>query len=172
MANQKSEVIAPSSDLNIGISAEKRAAVAQRLGLLLADQHALYMKLRNYHWNVTGMFFQPLHELFQEQYEKLEEQIDDIAERIRSLGFFAPGSMEEFARMTRLEETGHLDGNAHKMIANLLRDNEAVIQTLRHDVSLMADEYQDVGTEDFLTGLMEEHEKMAWMLRAHLSDAQ
>lgn len=154
-------------DVEIGMSAEKREKVATMLSQLLADQHVLYIKLRNYHWNVVGMNFKALHELFQEQYEQLETFIDDTAERIRTLGFFTAGSMEEFAAQSRLVETDHLDGNDKKMIENLLRDQEAMIQILRHNVS-ETEELGDAGNADFLTALMEEHEKMAWMLRAHL----
>lgn len=152
----------------IGLSGETREKVAQMLSQMLADQHVLYIKLRNYHWNVTGMAFKPLHELFEEQYTQLAEFIDDTAERIRSIGFFTAGSMEAFRSQSRLVETDHLDGNAQKMIENLLRDQEAMIQILRHNVSEL-ENLGDAGNADFLTALMEEHEKMAWMLRAHLS---
>lgn len=152
----------------IGLSGETREKVAQMLSQMLADQHVLYIKLRNYHWNVTGMAFKPLHELFEEQYTQLAEFIDDTAERIRSIGFFTAGSMEAFRSQSRLVETDHLDGNAQKMIENLLRDQEAMIQILRHNVSEL-ENLGDAGNADFLTALLEEHEKMAWMLRAHLS---
>ena len=119
--------------VNIGIEERNRKAVADALCQLLADEHVLYVKLRNYHWNVTGMAFKPLHELFEEQYTTLATFIDDIAERIRSLGYFAPGSMEDFRALSRLEETGHLNGDARQMLKNLLADQEAIIQILRHD---------------------------------------
>lgn len=154
--------------MNIGIPQNARKGVAEMLGLLLADEHVLYIKLRNYHWNVAGMQFQVLHSLFEEQYTTLAGFIDDIAERIRSIGFFVPGSMEEFKNAARLEETGHFDGNARKMLENILHDHEAVIRTLREDLEPAMDKYRDAGTSDFLTSLMEQHEKMAWMVRAHL----
>ncbi len=169
MDNQTNQLTAVKNQVDIGISQDNRKGVSEALAQLLADEHILYIKLRNYHWNVEGMFFQPLHELFEEQYTKLAEFIDDIAERIRSLGYYAPGSMEEFKGLSRLVETNHLDGNAEQMIQNLLRDHEAIIQILRHDQEVADRDHQDVGTNDFLIALMEEHEKMAWMLRAHLS---
>lgn len=155
-------------DVNIGIETSNRQGVAHALKQLLADEHVLYIKLRNYHWNVTGIHFQQLHAFFEEQYDDLEDHIDDIAERIRSLGFFSPGSMEEFKKEARLEETGHLNGNAEQMLKNLLADHEAIIQFLRHDQDVVMEEYNDAGTQDFLIALMEEHEKMVWMVRAHL----
>ena len=158
-----------STPIQIGIEEQQRANIAQMLNLILADEHVLYIKLRNYHWNVTGMFFQPLHELFEDQYDDIEEKIDDIAERIRSLGFFSAGSMQEFQQMARLKESGNQNGNAEQMIKNLLVNHEAIIQIIRHDVNNLESDYNDAGTTDFLTGLMQMHEKMAWMLRSHLA---
>lgn len=155
--------------VNIGIAEENRAKVVEILTLLLADEHVLYLKLRNYHWNVEGMFFAPLHELFEEQYDKLADAIDDIAERIRSLGYYAIGSMDEFKSMARLGESDHLNGDAKKMLQNLLVDHEMIIKVLRNDIDETQDQYKDAGTADFLTALMEDHEKMAWMLRSHLA---
>jgi len=157
------------ASIQIGIEEQQRANIAQMLNLILADEHVLYIKLRNYHWNVTGMFFQALHGLFEEQYDDIAEKIDDIAERIRSLGFFSAGSMEEFQQMTRLKESGNQNGNAEQMIKNLLADHEAIIQILRLDINHLESDYNDTGTTDFLTGLMQMHEKMAWMLRSHLA---
>ncbi len=156
-------------DVNIGIETDNRKHVADALKQLLSDEHVLYIKLRNYHWNVTGIHFQQLHAFFEEQYDDLEDHIDDIAERIRSLGYFSPGSMGAFKQNARLEETGHLNGDAEQMLKNLLADHEAIIQFLRHDQEVVMEEYNDAGTQDFLIALMEEHEKMAWMVRAHLA---
>jgi len=156
-------------DVNIGIETSNRGQVAEALKKLLADEHLLYIKLRNYHWNVTGIHFQQLHAFFEEQYDDLEDHIDDIAERIRSIGYLASGSMEEFQQYARLEETGHFNGDAQKMLENLLADHEAIIQFLRHDQDMVMEECNDAGTQDFLIALMEEHEKMAWMVRSHLA---
>lgn len=155
-------------DVNIGIETTDRKQVADALKQLLADEHVLYIKLRNYHWNVTGPHFQPLHAFFEEQYNALEGHIDEIAERIRSLGYFSPGSLQSFMQEARLEETGHLNGNAEQMLKNLLADHETLIQILRHDQDMVMESYKDAGTQDFLIALMEIHEKMAWMVRAHL----
>ncbi len=155
-------------DVNIGIQRDRLALVTGILQNLLADEHVLYIKLRNYHWNVAGMNFQPLHAFFAEQYTAVSTFIDDIAERIRSLGAFAPGSMEAFQELTRLEESGHLNGNARQMLENILHDHESIIRALRHDQELVGEKGRDAGTQDFLIGLMEAHEKFAWMVRAHL----
>ncbi|NBC08674.1 MAG: DNA starvation/stationary phase protection protein [Bacteroidetes bacterium] len=156
-------------DVNIGIETSNRGQVADALKQLLSDEHILYIKLRNYHWNVTGIHFQQLHAFFEEQYTDLAEHIDDIAERIRSIGYFAPGSMQDFQRHSRLEETGHFNGDAETMLKNLLADHEAIIQFLRRDQDMVMEECNDAGTQDFLIALMEEHEKMAWMVRSHLA---
>jgi len=155
--------------VNIGIKEDNRKAVAEMLMQTLADEHVLYIKLRNYHWNVVGIHFQQLHAFFEEQYTELAEHIDDIAERIRSLGYFSPGSMEEFRQLSRLDETGHLKGDAGQMLQNLLMDHEAIIQFLREDQEAAMEEHNDAGTQDFMIALMEEHEKMVWMIRSHIA---
>ncbi len=168
MAQEKNDTLTHSSQTDIGITTDNRTEIAGILSQLLADQHILYIKTRNYHWNVTGMHFQPLHELFEEQYDDLEEYIDDTAERIRSLGFFAPGSIDDFKKMARLMESDHVNGDDRTMLTNLLNDHETMIQILRNDQEEVFEKYQDAGTQDFLIGMMQGHEKMAWMLRAHL----
>jgi starvation-inducible DNA-binding protein len=157
------------SKMNIGLKDDERAGVVELLNNNLADLHVLYVKLRNYHWNVTGPQFRSLHELFEEQYTAVGDAIDEVAERVRSLGGFATGSMAEFTKTARLSE--EKPGNvppARTMIANLVADHEAIIRQLREDIDTADDKLGDTGTADFLTGLMEAHEKMAWMLRAHL----
>lgn len=153
--------------IDIGMDKGSRKEVAHMLMRLLADEEMLYVKSRNFHWNVMGMNFQPLHLLFEQQYTALSTFIDTIAERIRSLGHFSPGSMEEYLKLTRIKESGHLDGNAGKMVKMLVEDHESIIRTLRRDVEESA-QAGDAVTSGFLTNMMEEHEKMAWMLRAHL----
>lgn len=152
---------------NLGLSAKSRETVLSLLGRLLADEHVLYVKTRNFHWNVTGPHFGPLHALFEGQYNALAETIDEIAERIRSLGGVAPGSMKEFLKLSRIDEQPGGKLEAEKMIAALLSDYEAVIRALRADIE-KADAAGDAGTNDFLVGILEGHEKTAWMLRAHL----
>jgi len=153
---------------NIGLSEEQREGVVAILNTLLADEYLLYTTTRNYHWNVVGPQFNDLHKFFETQYNELNEIVDDVAERARSLGGKALGTMAEFLKYTRLkEQTGHYP-DARDMITNLLADHEALICQLRVDLDTCTEQYHDAGTTDFLTGLMEQHEKMAWMLRAFL----
>ena len=152
---------------NLGLSSKSRDTVGALLARLLADEHVLYVKTRNFHWNVTGLDFGSLHALFESQYTALAETIDEIAERIRMLGAVAPGSMKEFLKLARIDEQPGGKLEAEKMIAALLSDHEAIIRTLREDVE-KAGQAGDAGTNDFLVGLLESHEKTAWMLRAHL----
>jgi starvation-inducible DNA-binding protein len=155
-------------NLNIGLSEEQCDGVVKILNSLLSDEYLLYTKTRNYHWNVLGPQFNDLHKFFEEQYTELTEVVDDVAERARSLGGWAFGTLQEFAQHTRLKEhPGHYP-NAREMIGNLLADHETIIRQLRMDLETCAERYHDMGTNDFLTGLMEKHEKMAWMLRAFL----
>jgi starvation-inducible DNA-binding protein len=150
---------------NIGISDKNREAVADLLNVLLADEFLLYTKTRNFHWNVTGPQFNDLHKFFEAQYEELDEIFDDVAERARALGVRALGTLQEFSRRTRLKESPGKSPDAKAMLNQLLADHEALIRFLRKD-SETAARYGDSGTNDFLVGLMETHEKMAWMLRA------
>ncbi len=153
---------------NIGISNQNRDAITKILNTLLADEYLLYTKTRNYHWNVTGPQFNDLHKFFEAQYTELNIVVDDIAERVRALGNVSFGSMAEFLESTRLKETAGKTIGGKAMLNNLLSDHEAVIVELRKDLAACQDKFQDAGTADFLTGLMEQHEKMAWMLRAFL----
>ena len=153
---------------NIGIGEEQRNGVTQILNGLLADEFLLYTKTRNYHWNVVGPQFNDLHKFFEAQYEELDDIVDQVAERARSLGGRATGSLGEFARNARLKEPSGDAPDAQGMIGNLLADHEAIVRVLRADLEACAPRLGDAGTSDFLTGLMEQHEKMAWMLRAFL----
>jgi starvation-inducible DNA-binding protein len=155
-------------NLNIGLEAEQRDGVVGLLSALLADEYVLYTKTRNYHWNVVGPQFNDLHKFFQDQYEALDDVVDEVAERARMLGGHAIGTLAEFAQLTRLKEHPARYPDAREMIADLLGDHEAIIRTLRRDLETAAEPHRDMGTNDFLTGLMERHEKMAWMLRAFL----
>ncbi len=153
---------------DIGILDTNRESVAYLLNMLLADEHVLYLKTRNYHWNVKGMHFQSLHRFFESQYEELEEIIDQIAERTRAIGHYATAAMKDYVKLARLLETNHVDGSAETMLRNLLHDHETLIRIMRKDLQEEADRYRDMGTSDFVTGLMERHEKMAWMIRSYL----
>ena len=152
--------------LNIGISDQDRKGVVDILNGLLADEYVLYTNTRNYHWNVVGPQFHDLHKFFESQYEELNEVVDEVAERVRALGGTTLGSLTEFMKQTRLKEHPGQLASTLEMVKNLLTSHEAIIQSLRVDLERCADKCHDMGTSDFLTGLMEQHEKMAWMLRA------
>ena len=154
--------------VNIGLSEKQRSGVVDILNATLADEFVLYTKTRNFHWNVTGPQFNDLHKFFEAQYQELEGFIDDVAERARALGGVALGSMQSYLKRTRLKESSGAPPVAMTMIAELLNDHEAIIRQLREDVAKVSDKLGDEGTADFLTGNMEAHEKMAWMLRAFL----
>ena len=166
MATQMSRATTITVDL--GITTANAQAVVDLLSRLLADEHLLFMRLRNYHWNVVGMAFGPLHALFQTQYEALTEEIDAIAERIRTLGHSVPATLTELLQLaTLVEQPGRLPDDTG-MVAQLVADHETIIRQLRRDARACEDQFDDLGTSDFLTGLMERHEKMAWLLRAHI----
>ena len=154
--------------LNIGLSDQDGKGVIDILNVLLADEYVLYTKTRNYHWNVVGPQFHDLHKFFEAQYEELNEVVDEVAERVRALGGTALGSLTEFLKQTRLKEHPGQSASTLEMVKNLLMSHEAIIQSLRVDLERCADKCHDMGTSDFLTGLMEQHEKMAWMIRAML----
>lgn len=156
-------------ETQIGITEHHRAKVAYELSRILADSFVLYTKTRNAHWNVEGADFYSKHKFFEDQYEQLDDIMDDVAERMRALGHYAPATLKAFLELTSLSEQSRSKNNSHGFIQELLRDHEAVIMNLRSRINQFANEYHDAGTSDFVTGLMETHEKMAWMLRAHLN---
>jgi starvation-inducible DNA-binding protein len=139
------------------------------LSSVLADEMTLYIKTRKFHWNVSGESFMEIHKLFENQYKQLEVSIDEVAERISKLGGKTIGTMNEFSELTRLNESPNLYPSQKEMIKELLGDHEMIIIQLREDVDACALENKDAGTADFLTGLMEQHETIAWTLRRYLS---
>ncbi len=154
------------NNIDIGISDQQRDAIAKALGPLLADTYMLYLKTHNYHWNVTGMNFQSLHAMFEEQYTELAGAIDDIAEHIRTLGHFAPGSFKEYSKLTSItEEEGLPDDRT--MVERLLVANETVIRTARKALPA-CEEAGDEASLDLVTERLRTHSKVAWMLRSHL----
>jgi starvation-inducible DNA-binding protein len=155
-------------ETKIGISAENLQAVAQTLAKILADEFVLYTKTRNAHWNVEGKDFYSVHKFFEDQYEALDEIIDDVAERIRSLGHYAPATLKNYLQLTHLTEQAREKNDSEGFIRELLQDHQSIIVHLRENINRFANDYHDLGTSDFITGLMESHEKMAWMLRSHL----
>lgn len=155
-------------ETSIGIKADLTAKVALELSRILADEFVLYTKTRNAHWNVEGPDFFDKHKFFESQYEELDETMDDVAERIRAIGHYAPATLQQYLKLTKLSEQSREANDSKGYIKELLSDHESIIIHLRENISRFADEYKDLGTSDFITGLMETHEKMAWMLRAHL----
>lgn len=161
--------IAPPSTgmtINIGIDPETRQSIAENLSRLLADTYTLYLKTHNFHWNVTGPLFNSLHLMFEQQYTELALAVDAIAERIRTLGFPAPGSYSEFARLSSIAETPGVP-KAEEMIRLLVEGQEAVVRTARSIIPV-AEQANDEPTVDLLTERMQIHEKNAWMLRSFL----
>ncbi|WP_313215809.1 DNA starvation/stationary phase protection protein [Soonwooa sp.] len=154
-------------EISIGLDAKQIKDNVKVLSVLLADEHILYTKTRNAHWNVEGPDFHAMHLFFESQYDELEEIIDEVAERIRQLGQMAPGSLKEFIQLTNLSEKKLSKNDSQSFIKALLEDHESIISYIREAVEKMEDS-KDFGTEDFLVGLLEKHEKMAWMLRGHL----
>jgi starvation-inducible DNA-binding protein len=153
-------------EINTGIPAAERAAIVQGLSKLLADSYVLYLKTHSFHWNVEGPMFQTLHQMFMEQYTETWNAIDLIAERIRSLGEYAPGTYREYARLTRIKETEGVP-RAEEMVQLLIEGQETIVRTAR-EVLPVADEAHDEPTLDLLTQRMQIHEKNAWMLRSLL----
>lgn len=153
---------------NIGLSEANRKAVSRQLAILLADEFVLYTKTRRAHWNVEGPDFHDKHVFFEGQYEQLADYVDDIAERIRTLGHYAPATLADYLQLTRLSEQNASENTSAGFIRELLLDHEELVMVLRGLIKTFAEENNDAGTSDFVTGLMEKHEKMAWMLRSHL----
>ncbi len=152
--------------LNIGLSQEQRDGVTRMLNCDLSDVYLLLIKTKKHHWDVVGPQFRSLHELWEEQYETLQETVDAIAERIRALGGFPVGSAAEFLNNATLKEHQGDVPPAKVMVERLIDDHEQIIRNLRQHIDQCAEQFHDQGTADFLTGLMEGHEEMAWMLRS------
>jgi starvation-inducible DNA-binding protein len=153
---------------NIGISEENLSKVTRILNHILADEFLLYTKTRNAHWNVEGIDFHTKHLFFESQYNELDEIMDSVAERIRALGHYAPAALKIFLELTHLSEQSRSKNDSAGFIRELLGDHESIIVYLREQINPLAAELKDAGTSDYLTGIMENHEKMAWMLRSHL----
>ncbi|MDN3234683.1 Dps family protein [Pseudomonas sp. WAC2] len=153
-------------EINIGIAEQDRAAIADGLSHLLADTYTLYLKTHNFHWNVTGPMFNTLHTMFETQYTELATAVDDIAERIRALGFAAPGTYSAYAKLSSIKEEEGIP-EAQEMIRLLVQGQEAVVRTAR-GIFPIVDKVSDEPTADLLTQRMQTHEKTAWMLRSLL----
>jgi starvation-inducible DNA-binding protein len=156
------------SRISIGLSEEQRQGVVNLLNQDLSDTYLLVIKTKKYHWDVVGPQFRTLHELWDEQYELLSTNIDNIAERIRMLGGYPIGTAEGFLQNASLTEHAGDLPEASDMVEQLVQDHEQIIRNLRDHIDQCSDNFHDEGTADFLTGLMEGHEEMAWMLRSFI----
>ncbi|GAB3276683.1 Dps family protein [Larkinella harenae] len=154
---------------SIGIAAEKREVVAHQLAKLLADEFVLYTKTLNAHWNLEGIDFHSVHLFFEDLYTQSAQIVDEVAERIRQLGHYAPATLKNFLQLTHLTEQDEDGNNSRSLIKKLLSDHESIIAFIRSNINEFAEAHRDAGTSDYITGLMEKHEKIAWMLRAHLN---
>ena len=154
------------ASIDIGIAETQRRRIAEGLSRLLADTFTLYLTTHNFHWNVKGPMFQTLHLMFEQQYNELWLALDAIAERIRALGFPAPGTYAEYANLSSIKETAGVP-EAKDMIRNLVGGHEAVARTARK-LFPVVDKASDEPTADLLTQRLQVHEKTAWMLRSLL----
>lgn len=154
--------------VNIGLTEEQRQGVVNLLNCDLSDSYLLIVKTKKYHWDVIGPQFRTLHELWQQHYEAISLNIDAIAERVRQLGGYPIGTAKGFLENATIREHAGDLPNAEEMVERLVNDHEQIIRNLRGHIDQCSDSYHDEGTADFLTGLMEEHEEMAWMLRSFI----
>ena len=152
--------------ISIGIARKDREAVARHLSKLLADTYSLYLKTHSFHWNITGPQFNSLHTMFETQYNELWLAADEVAERIRTLDVFAPGSYSQFGKLTSIKEEAGVP-EWKDMVAQLVEGHEIAAATARETIQV-ADKAGDEGTADMVTGRLKEHEKTAWMLRSLL----
>lgn len=153
---------------NIGITQEHLAEINQVLRHILADEYVLYTKTFNAHWNVEGHDFHATHEFFKSLYTEAANIIDMVAERMRMLGHYAPATMKQFLELTHLTEQRREKNDSAGFIHELLSDHESIIIYIRSQLNHLDTQLKDQGTSDYLTGLIQYHEKIAWMLRAHL----
>ncbi len=166
----KPETAASAQQIDIGIASSDREKIAEGLSRFLADSFTLYLKTHNFHWNVTGPMFNALHVMFEGQYTEEWTALDEIAERIRALGFNAPGSYAEFIKLSSIAEEPGLTDTAdwREMVRQLVTGNEAVCRTARKALKI-ADNAGDDPTTDLMTQRLQVHEKNAWMLRSLLA---
>ena len=151
----------------LGIPETHLQAVAEELNKLLADEVLLYIKTRNYHWNIEGINFHEMHAFYEKQFLQLDDILDQVAERIRVIGHFTEARLADYLKLTSLIEQPYTNAQTNQL-KNLLASHETIINNLRRLVTLFADVHKDVGSSDFVTQLLGRHETMAWMIRAHL----
>lgn len=159
-------------NLNTGISKDNSKKVAEELNQVLSDEYVLYTKTLKFHWNIEGRDFHALHLFLEEQYQQLQLIVDSVAERIRKVGHFAFGSMKEFLGGASLKEHNSDDRISDNMLTELVSDHEAIIRKCRTLIDSFDEKYDDAGSADFITGIMKQHEKMAWMLRASVPQSR
>jgi starvation-inducible DNA-binding protein len=152
---------------NIGIPEPHLQTEALELNKLLADEFIIYAKTRNYHWNVEGSNFMEMHKFYENLFELSDEIVDDVAERIRSLGHYAEARLKDYIQLSHLTEEQYTN-NQNQQLQNLLQDHESIIENLRKLIIAFTKNNNDFGTIDFLTGIMERHEKMSWFIRSYL----
>jgi len=169
MAKEKTANPLTPEKLNVGLDDKKRTGIVNTLNVLLADEFLLYTKTRNYHWNVMGPRFHDLHLFFEKQYEQLDEIMDEVAENARQFGGFTAGTTAEYVQLSRLKEFPGKHPQEDAMISDLLADHETIIRALREDIDTADNKYEAADAADFLTSILEEHNKMAWMLRSCLA---
>ena len=158
--------------LNIGLSQEQRQGVIDLLNRDLSDAYLLLIKTKKYHWDVVGPQFRSLHQMWEEHYNALTVNIDAMAERVRTLGGYPIGTAEGFLKYATIKEDAGTLPNAEGMVENLVADHEQVIRNMRDHIDRCSEDFHDQGTADFLTGLMEQHEQIAWMLRSFIEGEQ
>ena len=152
---------------NLGIPENHLQAVAEELNKLLADEVVLYVKTRNYHWNIEGANFHEMHLFYEGQFNQLDAIMDEVAERIRSIGHYTEARLIDYLKLTNLIEPPYTNFQ-NDQLKNLLASHETIINNLRRLITLFADKHKDLGSSDFATQLIGKHEKMAWMVRAYL----
>jgi starvation-inducible DNA-binding protein len=167
MSKSKPKTMNIFNRIDTGISRENLQKITNILNDNLADEYVLLTKTRNYHWNVEDPRFNDLHKFFEEQYELISAAVDEIAERVRAVGGKSRATLKEFMNSTQIKEDVGSFPDADNMLQNLLSDHETIIKTLRKNIN-ECQELDDEGTANFLTDKMEEHEKMAWMLRSFI----
>ncbi len=153
---------------NIGISDKNRKAIAEQLSKILADEFVLYSKTLNAHWNIEGPDFHSVHLYLETLYEQQQEIVDTVAEKIRAIGHYVPAQLNKYLELTHLSEKSLGKNDSQTLFAELLKDHESIIVFIRENIKPVADKLKAEGISDYITGLMEQHEKTAWMLRSHL----
>lgn len=152
---------------NLGISESHLQAVSEELNKLLADEVILYIKTRNYHWNIEGPNFIEMHKFYEKHFNDLDEMMDQIAERIRTIGHYTEARLADYLKLTNLIENDYTNFQ-NDQLKYLLASHETIINNLRRLIPMFAEKHRDLGSSDFVTELLGRHEKMAWMVRAYL----